>query len=99
MTQFSNKTWCMLLVLITGWLSTTAQEPVAAGNMVIRGKITDRKSKMAIHYASVSEADADGRIMGVLPLDIEGNYVIGHPPVLKQDIRFLRRLLKPLPNH
>lgn len=66
----------MLLVLITGWLSTTAQEPVAAGNMVIRGKITDRKSKDVIHGASVSEVDADGRIIKGAATDIEGNYVI-----------------------
>lgn len=43
---------------------------------VIKGKITDAKTKDAIQGASISELDADGRIIKGAVTDIEGNYIL-----------------------
>ncbi|MBL7739939.1 MAG: SusC/RagA family TonB-linked outer membrane protein [Chitinophagaceae bacterium] len=49
-------------------LSATAQQ-------MIRGKVTDKSGK-AIQGASVSELDADGRIVHGTSTDIEGNFIL-----------------------
>ncbi|MEO5683883.1 MAG: SusC/RagA family TonB-linked outer membrane protein [Chitinophagaceae bacterium] len=73
MMNFFSKTCCIIFLLIAG-LSAMAQN--AAAPLVIRGKITDKKSKEAIHGASVSEIDGDGRILKGTATDLEGNFVI-----------------------
>ena len=59
-----------LLVLIISAFAFTA-----AAQQVVRGRITDRAGK-AVVGASVSELDADGRIVHGTSSDIEGNYLL-----------------------
>lgn len=61
------------MILATKGMQVKAQSAAAT---VVRGKIVDRKTKDAIHGASVSEIDADGRIIKGAPTDIEGNYIL-----------------------
>ena len=55
--------------------SIQAQD-AGAPKIIIRGKITDKKTKAAVQGASVTEVDADGRIIKGTASDIEGNYVL-----------------------
>ncbi|MBC7889740.1 MAG: SusC/RagA family TonB-linked outer membrane protein [Ferruginibacter sp.] len=64
---------CCVLILAAGCLQVISQTP---GTIVIRGKIIDKKTKEAVQGASVSEVDADGRIIKGAPTDIEGNFVL-----------------------
>lgn len=48
----------------------------AGGGVVIRGKVTDKKTGEPIANASVSEVDAEGRIVKGANTDIEGNFVL-----------------------
>ncbi|MEO7310742.1 MAG: SusC/RagA family TonB-linked outer membrane protein [Chitinophagaceae bacterium] len=63
------------LIALTAWcfLQVTAQAPAA---QLVRGKITDKITKAPVQGASVSEIDADGRIIKGASSDIEGNFVI-----------------------
>ena len=65
---------CALALMGLVRVQLFAQEAPAAN--VIRGKITDKKTKTAIHGASVSEVDADGRIVKGAASNIEGDYVL-----------------------
>lgn len=47
-----------------------------APDNVVRGKITDKRTKRPIAGVSVSEVDADGRIIKGSTTDIEGNFVL-----------------------
>ena len=63
----------MLLALA----SMQAAEVMAQeAKLVIRGKITDKKKKLPIEGASVTEVDADGRIIKGASTDVEGNFVL-----------------------
>ncbi|MBL7741995.1 MAG: SusC/RagA family TonB-linked outer membrane protein [Chitinophagaceae bacterium] len=62
------RTW--LSVLLVAVLATSA-----AAQQVLRGKITDKSGK-AVQGASVSELDADGRIVHGTSSDIEGNFIL-----------------------
>ncbi|MDF2192890.1 SusC/RagA family TonB-linked outer membrane protein [Paraflavitalea sp. CAU 1676] len=67
---------CLLLLLpITCWQAGLAQS-AGDSKLIIRGKVTDRKNKEPISGASVSEIDADGRIIKGAASDIEGNFVL-----------------------
>ena len=68
----------LLLALLSGLAGVVAQAPAgdAAAKPTVKGKITDKKTKEAIVGASVSEVDADGRIIKGASTDIEGNYVL-----------------------
>ncbi|MDB5193452.1 MAG: SusC/RagA family TonB-linked outer membrane protein [Segetibacter sp.] len=57
-------------------MQLSAQTPGVASTLAIRGKIIDAKTKEAIQGASVSEIDADGRIIKGAATDIEGNYIL-----------------------
>lgn len=77
MRKYFEKACCTLILAATCWLTGTAQTPATTDNKhIIRGKITDRKNKEPITGASVSEMDADGRIIKGAATDIEGNYVL-----------------------
>ena len=78
MRKYFEKSLCALLLAATCCLQVTAQAPAASpdNKVIIRGKITDRKTKDGIQGASVSEVDADGRIIKGAATDIEGNYVL-----------------------
>lgn len=56
-------------------LQVAAQDGAARGT-VVRGKVTEKKNKQPVHGASVTEVDADGRIIKGTSTDIEGNYVL-----------------------
>ncbi len=47
-----------------------------APDNVVRGKITDKRTKRPVAGVSVSEVDADGRIIKGSTTDIEGNFVL-----------------------
>ena len=74
MIKYFAKTGCIVLLLLVTTLQAMAQ--TTTGGLVIRGKITDRKNREPIHGASVSEVDADGRILKGVATDLEGNFVI-----------------------
>lgn len=48
----------------------------APANLVIKGKITDKKTKAPIIGVSVSEVDNDDRIIKGASTDVEGNFVL-----------------------
>lgn len=77
MRKYFEKACCALMLVATCWYTGSAQTPAATDNkLIIRGKITDKKNKEPISGASVSEMDADGRIIKGAATDIEGNYVL-----------------------
>jgi len=57
------------------FLVATFTGSALAQGLVIKGKVTDKKGS-PVHNASVSEVDADGRIVSGTSTDIEGNYVL-----------------------
>ena len=67
---------CFAVILVSAGYITQAQTPGTGSQVVIRGKITDKKTKGAMQGVSVSEVDADGRIIKGAGTDIEGNYVL-----------------------
>ncbi|WP_205509598.1 SusC/RagA family TonB-linked outer membrane protein [Longitalea arenae] len=72
------KRYCLLLFLLPlGCMGLQAQSAGAAGDqLVIRGKVTDKKTKEAMQGVSVSEMDKDGRFVKGAVTDIEGNYIL-----------------------
>jgi TonB-linked SusC/RagA family outer membrane protein len=77
MRTYIDKIICVTFLVTACWLTGAAQAPAATDNrLIIRGKITDKKNKEPISGASVSEMDADGRIIKGAASDIEGNYVL-----------------------
>lgn len=69
---------CFLIFLVpVGCLVAHAQPATGATTTPeVRGKITDKKTKEAMQGVSVSEMDADGRIIKGASTDIEGNYIL-----------------------
>ena len=70
------KFFCLAVLLMLAYLVTQAQSTGAAAAVVIKGKVIDKKSKEGMQGVSVSEMDADGRIIKGAGTDIEGNYVL-----------------------
>ncbi|SIS94813.1 TonB-linked outer membrane protein, SusC/RagA family [Filimonas lacunae] len=64
--------WIIATCCLLGEMRAQAPALVA----MIRGKVTDKATKKAVHGASVSEVDADGRTIKSAITDIEGNYVL-----------------------
>jgi TonB-dependent SusC/RagA subfamily outer membrane receptor len=73
MRNIIQKLSCVCILLAFCWLSGAAQAPAAT---ILTGKVTDKRNKQPIHGASVSEMDADGRIVKGAATDIEGNFVL-----------------------
>src|SRR5687768_11405831 len=66
---------CCIILSVQMWcIGLHAQTP--SGGHVVRGKITDKKTKEAMQGVSVSEMDADGRFLKGAATDIEGNYIL-----------------------
>lgn len=62
--------------IICGFLFVTLCTTAALAQSVVRGKIINKKTKEPIQGASVSETDADERIVNGTSTDIEGNFVL-----------------------
>ena len=63
---------CSIFACISVMMCVDAQTP----DNIIRGRITDKRTKAPISGVSVSEVDADGRIIKGATTDIEGNFVL-----------------------
>jgi TonB-linked SusC/RagA family outer membrane protein len=69
------KRYCLIVVCTLAIpVMLFSQEATTA--ILIKGKITDKKTGEPIANASVSEIDAEGRIIKGASSDIEGNYVL-----------------------
>lgn len=68
--------FCLFTLVTFCWLSVCAQQNVQSDKNVVRGKVVDKKSSEPIAGVSVTEVDADGRIIKGVSTDIEGNYVL-----------------------
>src|SRR5688500_14788285 len=68
--------WKYIGKIICGFLFVTLCTTAALAQSVVRGKIIDKKTKEPIQGASVSETDADERIVNGTSTDIEGNFVL-----------------------
>lgn len=77
MNKFFKILFFIIFLVPVGCIVSYAQ-PAGAGNnqTVVRGKVTDKKDKDAMQGVSVSEMDADGRIIKGAATDIEGAYVL-----------------------
>ncbi len=64
----------LLMVLICGFQA--AAQDATSGSTIIRGKITDKKTKEPIEGASVSQLDKESRIIKATTTDVEGNFVL-----------------------
>jgi TonB-linked SusC/RagA family outer membrane protein len=76
MLKFFKNILCLLMLVVFCWLSVSAQQNVQSDKNVIRGKVVDKKSGDPIAGVSVTEVDADGRIIKGVSTDIEGNFVL-----------------------
>lgn len=66
----------LLIIAMATSLQLVAQAPAGALSVSVTGKVTDKKTKEALHGVSVSEVDADGRIVKGVFTDIEGNFIL-----------------------
>jgi TonB-linked SusC/RagA family outer membrane protein len=64
---------CLLILTSLGFYSVAQ---TAGEERTIRGKVVDKKNRQPISGVSVTEIDADGRILKGTSTDIEGNYVL-----------------------
>jgi TonB-linked SusC/RagA family outer membrane protein len=78
MRKYFIRTSCALILATTCWHTGSAQTPTTTtiSNQIIRGRVVDTKTKAPIAGASVSEVDADGRIIKGAATDIEGNFAL-----------------------
>jgi TonB-linked SusC/RagA family outer membrane protein len=67
---------CLFILFGCCVFQTMGQATGGTGSTVIKGKITDKKTKDPINGVSVTEIDADGRIIKGTATDIEGNFVL-----------------------
>lgn len=75
MTQTRTYMWNKLFKLFSFTMLFTVFGLAAYAQAVVKGKITDKDGK-PIHGVSVSEMDADNRIVRGTQTDIEGNFVL-----------------------
>lgn len=78
MRKYFVRTSCALILATACWHTGSAQTPTTTtiSNLIIRGRVIDTKTKAPIAGASVSEIDADGRIIKGAATDIEGNFAL-----------------------
>lgn len=57
-------------------ITTSAQDAAEVPKLIIRGKVTDKKDNAAIAHVSITEVDADGRVVRGVNSDIDGNYAL-----------------------
>jgi TonB-linked SusC/RagA family outer membrane protein len=69
---------CFFILFLAVLSKSVWSQPVAAGSdkIVVRGKVTDKKTKQNLSGVSVSEIDSDKRVVKGAITDAEGNYVI-----------------------
>src|SRR5687768_2070242 len=69
---------CLCLVKAVGQDAPAAPDAPAAGadKSIVKGKIVDKKTMLPISDVSVTEIDADDRIIKGTKTDIEGNFVL-----------------------
>lgn len=72
MRKIIKVTICCLFAITWVFGVAVAQTP----DNIVRGKITDKRTKRPLFGVSVSEVDADGRIIKGASTDIEGNFVL-----------------------
>ena len=77
MMKFIKTIFCTLTVVVCFLQQSVAQAPAGtADKLVVKGKIVDKKTKDPIAGVSVTEIDADKRIIKGTSTDIEGNFVL-----------------------
>jgi TonB-linked SusC/RagA family outer membrane protein len=77
MLKYYKTITCLMMFVMLTALKTTAQNTGGGDNkVVVKGKVIDKKKKEPILGASVTEVDADGRIIKGTSTDVEGNFVI-----------------------
>ncbi|MEO6229552.1 MAG: SusC/RagA family TonB-linked outer membrane protein [Ferruginibacter sp.] len=74
MMNFIKTIACAFALCILSIHPTIAQN--AGGVTVLKGKVTDKKTKVPISGVSVTELDSDKRIVKGTATDIEGNFVL-----------------------
>jgi len=72
---YIKKLFLLLLISSVGMVGKSVFAQDAAAKLIVRGKITDKKTKEAIAGVSVTEIDAEGRIIKGATTDIAGNFV------------------------
>jgi TonB-linked SusC/RagA family outer membrane protein len=75
MSQFYKSILCLLLLVGYSTSRICAQNAEEV-KTVVKGKVVDKKTKAPISGVSVTELDADGRILKGTSTDIEGNFVL-----------------------
>ena len=73
---YIKKLFLLLLISSVGMVGKSVFAQDATAKLIIRGKITDKKTKEAIAGVSVTEIDAEGRIIKGSTSDIGGNFVL-----------------------
>lgn len=63
------------LVMLTGSYAYS-QKAGGGESITVRGKVTDKKDKSPIQHVSVTELDADGRVVKGVTTDIDGNFAL-----------------------
>lgn len=57
-------------------IHTIAQDVTEAAKVIVRGKIIDKKDNSPIAHVSITEVDADGRVVRGVTSDLDGNYAL-----------------------
>lgn len=68
--------YCLIVACAFAISSMAIAQDAASAGVLIKGRITDKKTGGPISNASVSELDAEGRIVKGTSSDIEGNFVL-----------------------
>src|SRR5215471_3739048 len=77
MNRFLKKLFFIVVLAHTGFAIAHAQSGSAVNNqVVIKGRITEKRTKAAMQGVSISEIDAEGRIVKGAQTDIEGNFIL-----------------------
>lgn len=66
----------LLPMVLLCTIKTSAQEATEPAKLIVRGKVTDKKDNSPIVHVSVTEVDADGRVVRGTTTDIDGNYAL-----------------------
>ncbi len=68
--------YSFMLICLCIMQAAGQEAPAGADKNIIKGKIVDKKTKLPISDVSVTEIDADERIIKGTKTDIEGNFVL-----------------------